>query len=82
MSTRSLTHLQVQVLGSIAAGRDGVTPTQVADDIRVSVSSARTAAMALERRGLVEATYSGMRGCRGYVTTDAGQTELLSLIHI
>lgn len=73
--SRPLTHFQVQALGAIGK-HDGVTPSQIADDLLVSISSARTAGMALEQRGLVASTYSGVRGGRGYVVTDAGRAEL------
>lgn len=74
---RPLTALQAQVLGAVAESRHAASPSDVAADLRCSVSGARSALAALERRGLVAAVYTGI-GVRGrcFETTRKGDDAL------
>lgn len=79
MSFRPLSALQAQVLGVIDSSRDPLSPADVASHLLVSPSSARSALMALERRGLVAASYSGNRTlARHYTRTTRTADALLA----
>lgn len=71
---RALTNLQAQVLGSVSQHRHAASPSSVASDLLISAGTARSALVALERRGLVTAIYTGI-GVRGRCFEVTGRAE-------